>query len=185
MASEAYQKYKMRNQKLGRVQWVEILGMLKIGRILRLNTMIQLLKSGEDIKAGLRVLKITLFLIVYLHCLACLWWLIVKTDRVWVPPKDIYHGDFYYVYRQSLATQYMYSLQVSVWTMIGCDNFPRTTFQSMLSAICLFIGAVINANLFGELSLLLAGMNHGLKRFQMKINRANTVMIDLKLPSSL
>lgn len=57
--------------------------------------------------------------------------------------------------------------------------------QALISGIGLFLGAVINANLFGELALLLAGMNTLLKRFQMKITRANTVMLDLNLPFKL
>lgn len=124
MFTTAYQNYKEKNRKEGRVQWVELLGMLKIGRVLRLNTIIQLLKSTEDVKTGLRVLKMALFLIVYLHCYACLWWLFVKTDKVWIPPKDIPYGPdrYYRVYSEKFSSQYMYSMQVSVWSIIGCDN---------------------------------------------------------------
>lgn len=46
----------------------------------------------------------------------------------------------------------------------------------------LFLGAVINANIFGELALILSDMNRKLKSFEMKMARTNTVMIDLKLP---
>lgn len=182
MASKTYQEYKQRNKVEGNIQWVEILGMLKIGRVLRLNTMIQMLKSGEDVKAGLRILKITLFLIVYLHCLACLWWLLIKTDQVWIPVAYISSGNYHYIYQRGFGTQYLFSLHYSVQTMIGSDIYPRTSIQTAITSFCIFLGAIINANLFGELALLLAGINVGLKRFQMKINRANNVMINLKLP---
>lgn len=43
------------------------------------------------------------------------------------------------------------------------------------------MGAIINANIFGELSVILAGMGKDEKRFQSLYASANTVMIDLKL----
>jgi predicted membrane-bound mannosyltransferase len=43
------------------------------------------------------------------------------------------------------------------------------------------MGAVINANIFGELSVILAGMGKDENRFQSLYASANTVMIDLKL----
>jgi len=43
------------------------------------------------------------------------------------------------------------------------------------------MGAVINANIFGELSVILAGLGKDEKRFQSLYAAANTVMIDLKL----
>ncbi len=49
-------------------------------------------------------------------------------------------------------------------------------------SIGLFLGAVVNANIFGELALILSEMNQEVKRFQLKISRANSTMIDLHLP---
>lgn len=55
----------------------------------------------------------------------------------------------------------------------------------MVVSFGVFMGAVINANIFGELALLLQDMNKVIKRFELKMVRTNTVMIDLNLPFQL
>ena len=62
---------------------------------------------------------------------------------------------------------------------------PRNTVQTILVSIGLFLGALINANIFGELALILSDMNRKLKIFELKMARTNTVMIDLHLPFDL
>ena len=67
-----------------------------MGRILRLNKIIQFLKSTNDIKAGLKIFKMILYLTTYLHCYACMWWLIVSKTETWVSPLDQMIPDHYY-----------------------------------------------------------------------------------------
>ena len=55
----------------------EIFGILKLGRILRLSKIIRFLRTTNDVKASLRIFKMVLFLMVYLHCYTCAWWLLV------------------------------------------------------------------------------------------------------------
>jgi len=59
---------------------------------------------------------------------------------------------------------------------------PRDIFQTYYGAFGLFMGAVINANLFGEIFIIISGMDPDLRRFQSKITRSNTVMMDLNIP---
>jgi hypothetical protein len=73
----------------------EMFGILKLGRVLRLNKIIQYLNVEEDIKASMKITKMVLFLFIYIHLYACLWWITVKFDKSWVPPKDIYFGAWY------------------------------------------------------------------------------------------
>jgi hypothetical protein len=51
-----------------------------------------------------------------------------------------------------------------------------------MAAFGLFFGAIINANIFGELAVIMASIGHTEKKFQKKYASANTVMISLKLP---
>ena len=44
------------------------------------------------------------------------------------------------------------------------------------------MGALINANIFGELSLIFSSLNIDEKQFQSKMSKINTAMINLKLP---
>lgn len=60
---------------------LEIFGVLKLGRILRLSKIIRFLRTTNDIKASLRIFKMVLFLMVYLHCYTCSWWVIVISKK--------------------------------------------------------------------------------------------------------
>ena len=44
------------------------------------------------------------------------------------------------------------------------------------------MGAIINANIFGELALILSGINKSDKINQSKVARMNTAMINIDLP---
>lgn len=138
-------------------------------------------------KSYLKLMKMILFLIVYAHCFSCAWWFIIKVDRIWIPPIDMNKiaSNYYIIYKAEFSTQYLYSLQISIWTIIGGDIMPRNTVQTILVSIGLFLGALINANIFGELALILSDMNRKLKIFELKMARTNTVMIDLHLPFEL
>ena len=51
--------------------------------------------------------------------------------------------------------QYLQSLQVGVWAINGCDIMPRDISQAYYGSFGLFMGAVINANIFGELFIII------------------------------
>ena len=49
--------------------------------------------------------------------------------------------------------------------MMGCDVQPRESDQIILAAIGCFMGAIINANIFGELAMILQGLDKVDKSF--------------------
>lgn len=93
---------------------VEIFGILKLGRILRLSKIIQFLRTTEDVKASLRIFKMVLFLMVYLHCYTCLWWSLVFSRKTWIPPMDQSTGLDYSIYDARFSKKYLYSLLYAV-----------------------------------------------------------------------
>jgi len=66
----------------------ELFGILKLGRVLRLSKIIQYMSVTEEIKASMKLIKMIFLLIIYIHCFACLWWLIVNHNQTWIPYKD-------------------------------------------------------------------------------------------------
>ena len=77
---------------------IKVFGALKLIRVLRLSKIIAYLRSTEELKAFLKLIKLTFFLIIYLHCMGCIWWFIVSKDEVWIPPSHFNEGDLYMVY---------------------------------------------------------------------------------------
>ena len=93
---QSYRNYVKNLKKSGGNPWIELLGVLKLGRILRLNKIIQFLKATDDVKASLRIFKMVLFLTVYLHCFTCYWWQTIKSTEIWIPIIDSYDVNRYY-----------------------------------------------------------------------------------------
>ena len=51
-----------------------------------------------------------------------------------------------------------------------------------MATYTILIGAIVNANIFGNLAVLIQAMNHKQTEFQEKIDTANTAMKNMKLP---
>lgn len=69
--------------------------------------------------------------------------------------------------------------------MTGNDIGPRSTLQIIVGALGLFLGAVINANIFGELAVLITSLSSKNNDFQNKMTQVNTTIANLKLPKEL
>lgn len=72
-------------------------GILKLIRVLRLSRIITFLELQDDVKTTMKFFKIIFFLFIYLHCLCCLWYYIVKANKDWIPPSNFknYETDLY------------------------------------------------------------------------------------------
>jgi hypothetical protein len=110
-------------------RYFQILGILKLGRVLRLSRIIQDLKVTADAKLFLKLLKLCFFLIMYLHCMACFWFLLVRIQGdKWIPIIDYNNAGLYTnIYTTSIARQYGVSLHAAVLLLAGNDVGPRTT----------------------------------------------------------
>jgi len=69
---------------------LKLFGLLKVVRVLRLGRIINYLNIREDSKMTLKLGNLIFFLILYIHCLACLWYYVVTftQDPIWIPPLD-------------------------------------------------------------------------------------------------
>ena len=54
-----------------------------------------------------------------------------------------------------------------------------------MSAVGLFLGAIINAQIFSELAMIFSDITKVTKVFQIKLTRMNEAMINLELPFEL
>ena len=77
------------------------------------------------------------------------------------------------------------ALHAAVLLTTGNDCGPRGTLQVSIASIGLFLGAIINANIFGELAVLVSQLNARSTDFQTKLTKINTTIKHLKLPRPL
>ena len=76
----------------------KVFGTLKLVRVLRLSKIIVYLTVTQETKAFLKLIKLVFLLIIYMHCLACIWWKVVAREQFWIPPMNFNDDDFYFVY---------------------------------------------------------------------------------------
>ena len=82
----------------------------------------------------------------------------------WRPPLhfvdvsfDLYEADF--------SHKYWISIYHSVLLLTGNDIIPRGTFQVTFVAMAITCGAIINANIFGNMALIISDLNRKSSEF--------------------
>lgn len=144
---------------------LQLFGLLKLVRILRLSRLIAYMNLNNELKMSLKLIKLLFFLILYLHCLGCLWFFIVKQNEIWIPPLD-------YIYLKTglfgESQLYQYSLSIyHALLILGINDIgPRNTFQMIFICVMLIVSAIINASIFGNMTVLLQSLNHKASNFQ-------------------
>lgn len=62
-----------------------LFGILKMGRLTRLKRIIRLLTATQDMKVLAQLCYMAVFIFIYLHWYACIFWLMVRKQATWVP----------------------------------------------------------------------------------------------------
>ncbi|PCI27195.1 hypothetical protein COB52_05175 [Candidatus Kaiserbacteria bacterium] len=107
-----------------------------------------------DYKAALKVLQLIFFLVLYIHIQACLFFYVVLIDEEWIPPVDFINlgSDFFIV---GIDRQYWLSMYTSVM-MFGLNEItPRTTVEMAVFSFIMLFSAMVNANIFGTMAVLI------------------------------
>ena len=161
---------------------LEIFGLLKLIRLSRLSRIITRLNFRDDVKIIFKVLELIFTLIVLIHCLACFWYYVVDRDKDWVPPLDFIHLKTN-LYNEGTFKKYFSSVYHAIMMLNGGEVGPRTVLELIFVSIIMLAGAIINANIFGNMAVLIQNMNRKDTKFQEQIDTANTAMKNLKLPA--
>ena len=169
---------------VGSVSTLNLITLLKLARVMRLGRLISVMKVKDDIKLSLRLFKLVFFLILYLHWQGCLWYYIVIKDQKWIPSID-YNFSSSSFYSKRLFFQYWTCLYQSVQIFAGGDVGPLTTLQLAYCSFFIMIGAIINANLFGQLAVIFSSLNRKASNFQEKFDSTTSTMKNLNLPEKL
>jgi len=163
---------------------LSMLGLLKLVRILRLSRLITFMNVQEDIKMSLKLVKLIFFLVLYLHFVGCMWYFLVKQDEEWIPPLD-YVWVKTEIYSKSHIHQYSIAIYHSILVLAGNDIGPRDEFQMLILTLLLLMSAIINANIFGNIAVLLQQINRKATKFQEKMENASSTMKNLKIPEAV
>lgn len=165
--------------------WAQIFEMFKFGRLLRITKIVQFLRAIRQIKGSILVLKIILFLVIYLHFFACLWWLIVSNSKVWYCRLELYDDYIYKIYTSPKSKQYLLSFYTAVQLNLGLDIYPQSSAQFVIGGCGLIIGTLTNAFVFSQLQIVLKEINKTDLEFERKLIRNKQAMLNINLPKHL
>ena len=160
---------------------LQLISLLKLVRVLRLSRLITYLNLKNDLKMTFKLFKLIFFLILYIHCLGWAWFYIVKQNEKWIPPLD-YVFITTDIYDWSGFHQYWSSVYHAMLILGGNDVGPRGEFQLVFVTIMLILAAIINANIFGNMGLLIQSLNRKASVFQEKLDYITETMKNFNIP---
>lgn len=160
------------------------LKMFKLIRLARLSKVITYLNFQSNVKMSLRLGKLIFLLILYLHLVCCFWFYLVAEDKIWVPPLYT-SGDSEAFYNEAAIYQYIISLYYSVLLLAGNDMFPQRYYEVIFTTIMIFASFIINANIFGNIAVLLQQIYRKSSNFQEKLETATSTMKNINIPIKL
>lgn len=161
-----------------------LLSLLKLFRVTRLGRIIARLNVAESTKNLLKLFQLVFFIIMYIHCSGCAWYSIVEMDKIWIAPVDVGQEDEY-LYDDTLLRKYFMSTYHGVLLMTGNDAFPDTDLQVFFVIVANTLGAIINANILGNMAVLIQDLNKKKDEFQKKLDQVNTAMHNIKIPAEI
>ena len=163
---------------------LSLLNLLKLIRVARLSRLIAYLNLKSDIKMAIRLIKLLFFLILYLHCVSCFWFYIVKQDEVWLPPLDGNYNNTT-LYQRNSFFQYLTSLYYSVLMLAGNDMAPQGYSQLIFTTVFILAASIINASIFGNMAVILQLINRRNSSFHEKVESATSTMRNMSIPEGL
>ena len=167
---------------LGDYVVISLVKMLKLTRIHRLGKVVYFTRVKEDNRAWINILRLLMFLLLYIHVLACSWYFLVSLKQTWTPSIYISSEDFY---SDNSLSLYLYSFFAAISTLIQFEVSPSCLSEIAFCAILNILGSLLISYLLGEITLLVSRLNKKTQAFDSRMDSINTVMKTLKLPPAL
>jgi hypothetical protein len=140
------------------------------------------MRARDDVKMTFKLMQLMLFLFMYVHLVACIWFIIVDSEQDWIPPTDfVFFETDIYDSDADIWWQYWISFYTSVFMLVGGEIGPRSPIDASFSSILIIVGAVITAVMFGEMAVLMTSINRRSSKFQKMLDSANTTMKNMRL----
>ena len=164
---------------------IQILGLLKMVRLLRLGRIISYMKVRSGMKVGFKLLQLLSGILLLVHWLGCIWFLLVNTpEQDWLPPKDLdaQETDFFVI---PTYEQYFLVVYQAMLLIMGNESGPRNLGQTIFSALVVFTGAIVTAFIFGNMAALMSTINKKENLLNEQLDMVQQTMRSIKLPEEI
>lgn len=99
---------------------------------------------------------------IYIHLMACAWYMVVENEEKWIPNMDfIWFGnpqvyDFYYTH---WWRTYLECLYIAFYLFGVGEVCPKTTNELILSILVLILSSILNGLIIGNMALYMNELN--------------------------
>lgn len=98
----------------------------------------------------------------YVHIMACIWYLVVSIDEQWIPNMDfIWFGNpqVYDVYYNQLERSYWTCFYIGFYLFGVGEVCPRTEVEIMVAVPILIVSSIMNGLIIGNMALYISELN--------------------------
>jgi hypothetical protein len=148
----------------GTAEKLDLFQIIKINRVLRFTRVISFINTSENVKLTLRLFKLILYLMIYIHWQACAWFYYTKQDRMWYPVPDLIM-DIRTFYDHGITFTYCLSIYHSVSILDGAEMVPANAHQAIVVSILVIVSEFIHAHIIGTMEIVLHSLNRRSKEF--------------------
>ena len=175
---------------------LDLLGLIKLTRILRIAPVIRKSNAPQHIKVYLQMTKMFFYILIALHLLCCIWHWVIVINEGWVQNMDFMYVNQDRAYQNYWEDQpgedtnffraYFVGLYTGFYLFGVGEVVPRTSSTEFIVAFCLLaVCTIVNAVLIGYMASYAEELSKDSREFQNKLNLANTAMINLDLQRDL
>lgn len=161
---------------------LKLTSLLKLIHVMRLSKIINNIRLSESFKIIIRLAQIVLSIVMFVHCIGCAWFILVKIKEKWMPPSEGPTSDYYVAHGDK---QYSFSLYHAVYMWAGVEINPQTSLEMFFLITVILVGSIIRAVLFGKMALLMSNLSKDSQRISEILDTANTAMKNMQLPENL
>ena len=175
----------------------KIFGVFKTIRVLRLSEYISKLNLNSLTKSVLNLIKLIIYLSLFLHMIACIWYITVKqnADKLdetgrsfqWYPPTDwiSYKDSKLFTDEISLVQKYNIMFYHAI-LIIGINEMgPCNELECLVITLILISASIINSQLFAEIAVIISNFQREDSCQQEIRDSTNHTMNQLNIPSYL
>ena len=148
-------KYTSGNVQASLTLMIALFRMMKLLRIRKIQTLISGLNQTSQIKNQLKRLYVIFLLCIICHIQACILYIILVQDQVWVPPLDFgrLESDVFDKDREFMF-QYIKMVYHSTLVYSMVDISTRSISELISTSLLVIIAAIINALIYGQFAVL-------------------------------
>ena len=155
-----------------------MINLLKVTNLYRSHQIRRSWQTTEKIKSVSSIIELLLYIVLWAHCSACLWFVVIKQQKTWNPKLGSYHS-IPDIYEESIDSQYFICFYYGVWLSLGNEVFPSNQDEYIAAACMIVSGAIGTAVLLGEMSIIIDSLHRTQDQFQVIIDDARTNLTNL------